>query len=206
MAAEPSGRQPGWGRVWRRQEARGGAGLELADDEQRLRGARDDPAGEAPPEGLLGHLGQQVHPAECVRPLPVVQPGESHPSSSTAHNSHVDQGEGFELTTVVVSVCVFQRVSTHTIRSSVAPAWHHSRMCTMPLDITAGMEPGKHPLKRSLEFSVYHKVLQVSSLLPPPQSASLQRSWPGSRVRASSEPDLRCGCRYRTATSTAATC
>ena len=55
-----------------------------------------------------------------------------------------------------------QRVSTHTIRSSAAPAWHHSRMCTMPLDVTAGMEPGKHPLKRKLEFRVYHKVLQVS--------------------------------------------
>lgn len=32
----------------------------------------------------------------------------------------------------------------------------------MPLDVTAGMEPGKHPLKRSLEFRIYHKVLQVS--------------------------------------------
>eukprot|EP01047_Picozoa_sp_COSAG01_P002969 COSAG01_NODE_84_length_27672_cov_60.966344_13_plen_1169_part_00 len=56
-----------------------------------------------------------------------------------------------------------QNIETQTIRGSQAPAWHHSRMCTLPVDVLQGLQPGKHPLKQILEFRVYHKVLQISN-------------------------------------------
>ena len=49
-------------------------------------------------------------------------------------------------------------VTTHAIRGSVSPSWHHSKLCQIPLSLVGC--PG-HPLKRQLEFQVFHKVLQV---------------------------------------------
>jgi hypothetical protein len=54
-----------------------------------------------------------------------------------------------------------QHVATHVVRESTNPGWHHANICKLPHTPDHGMKPGSHPLKRVLEFKLYHRVLQA---------------------------------------------